>query len=93
MLTSFLLAALAASRVDEPIRLGDMLCHPRRLIAKFASAGDLKRSIPKGGSVVAWHPQISVAVIESPKGALQATRKWIAERTRAQWVEFDRVAL
>lgn len=93
MLTSLLLAAWAASRVDEPIRLGDRLCHPRRLIAKFASAGDLKRSIPKGGKVLAWYPQISVAVVETPKGALQASRKWMAERTRAQWVDFDRVAL
>jgi hypothetical protein len=85
-------AVAISTPVDQPIRVGDLLCHPRRLLAKFDSLKTAERSMPRGAKLVSWIPEIRVAVIEARPNELQNTRRWMQRNTRAQYVEFDRAS-
>lgn len=85
-------AVAISTPVDQPIRIGDLLCHPQRLLAKFESRAIAERSLPRSSKMLLWIPEIRVAVIETRANELQSTRRWLQRNTRAQYVEFDRAA-
>lgn len=89
-----LLASLVMSQsVSSPIELGGMLCHPRRLMVQLesmASAGALGRM---GFKVLRRFPEIGYVAVETPVGALQASRHTIEDLPGVREVDFDRCAL
>ncbi len=92
MLASVLAVLVSATPVDQPIRMGDLLCHPRRLLARYESLKEAESSLPHRSRILQWIPELNIAVIETAAGALQKSRNWMLNNTGAEWVEFDRAA-
>ncbi|HXH62128.1 MAG TPA: S8 family peptidase [Fimbriimonadaceae bacterium] len=93
MVAAALVVLLTARTADQPIHIGDFLCHPRHLLAKFDSLKTAENSLPAGGKIVRWMPQINVAVIETPKNQLQLSRSRMVTDGTAKWVSFDYAAI
>ena len=92
MLAPVLAILASAAPVEQPIRIGDLLCHPRRLLAKYQSLDEAEASLPRRSQIINWIPELNIAVIETAKGTLQQSRAWMLSKTGAVWVEFDRAA-
>ena len=93
MVVALLTLLVGASSVEQPIQLGDLLCHPRRLLAKYESLEVAEKSVSRNMRILRWMPQINVAVIETPRNSLQRSKRQIENKGVAEWVEFDRAAL
>jgi subtilisin family serine protease len=83
--------ALALPKSDAPILMDGMLCHPRRFLLKVEPRA--LAALPlQGVAVKSWHPEIHVAVVETPATVSQRLKAKIEALEDVLWVSYDRAA-
>ncbi len=92
VLSQLVLAATLAPTAAEPIQLGSLLVHPRNVLVRVQEGVHPSDLALRGHRVVRWIHQLNIAVVEAPKGQLQATRSRLDKEPWAEWATFDRAA-
>lgn len=85
-------ALLISTPALEPIQLGSLLCHPRRLMVKLDSNTDSNELRLRGWNVIREFPEIGTVVVETPVGKLQTSRNRLQLEEGVLRAEFDRAA-